>query len=101
MRHEADYIARTIETVRNHKDADNCWPQWANIFADQIEDQAAALAVVERERDMLREYETCADWYIRCLEDVQDRRPVRGLAEAKAGYDSARDALAARGGDAT
>jgi hypothetical protein len=35
--HEPDYIARTIETVRNHKDADNCWPQWANIFADQIE----------------------------------------------------------------
>lgn len=27
-------------------------------------------------------------WYARCLEDVQDRRPVRGLDEAKAGYDA-------------
>jgi hypothetical protein len=69
--------------------------------AEYILELEERLAVMERERDMLREYETCADWYIRCLEDVQDRRPVRGLAEAKAGYDSARDALAARGGDAT
>ena len=35
--HERDYIERTIETVRNHQHADNCWPQWANIFADEIE----------------------------------------------------------------
>jgi hypothetical protein len=34
---ERDYIERTIATVRNHQDADNCWPQWANIFADEIE----------------------------------------------------------------
>jgi hypothetical protein len=32
-----DYLERTIATVRNHRDADNCWPQWANIFADEIE----------------------------------------------------------------
>ena len=37
IRHERDYLERTIETVRNHRDADNCWPQWANIFADEIE----------------------------------------------------------------
>ncbi len=37
-RSSADYIDRTIATVRNHRDADNCWPQWANIFADEIED---------------------------------------------------------------
>jgi hypothetical protein len=43
LAHERDYIARTIETVRNHKDADNCWPQWANIFADQIESLEAEL----------------------------------------------------------
>ena len=39
------------------------------------------------------------EWYRRCLEDLQDGRVVRGLAEAKAGYDSAMDelrALAAR-----
>lgn len=34
------------------------------------------------------------DWYRRCLEDLQDRRPVRGLAEAKAGYDHGFDVLA-------
>ena len=32
-----NYIARTLTTVRNHRDAENCWPQWANIFADEIE----------------------------------------------------------------
>ena len=37
QRHERDYIERTIATVRNHREADNCWPQWANIFADEIE----------------------------------------------------------------
>ena len=36
-RHERDYLERTIETVRNHQHAENCWPQWANIFADEIE----------------------------------------------------------------
>lgn len=35
--YERDYLERTIATVRNHRDADNCWPQWANIFADEIE----------------------------------------------------------------
>lgn len=29
------------------------------------------------------------DWYRRCLEDVMDRRVVRGFTEAKLGYDSA------------
>ena len=33
------------------------------------------------------------DWYRRCLEDMQDGKVVRGLGEAKAGYDSAVDAL--------
>lgn len=32
-----DYITRTIETVRKHRDAENCWPQWANVFANEIE----------------------------------------------------------------
>lgn len=40
---ERDYLERTIATVRNHRDADNCWPQWANIFADEIERCWAAL----------------------------------------------------------
>jgi hypothetical protein len=35
--HERDYLEKTIETVRQHAEADNCWPQWANIFADEIE----------------------------------------------------------------
>ena len=57
--HEPDYIARTIATVRNHKHADNCWPQWANIFADEIEglwaERDAALAVVSQLQDVCRE----------------------------------------------
>lgn len=36
-RHERDYLETTIATVRQHRNADNCWPQWANIFADEIE----------------------------------------------------------------
>lgn len=32
-----DYLTRTIATVRNHVDAESCWPQWANIFADELE----------------------------------------------------------------
>jgi hypothetical protein len=51
---ERDYIARTIATVRNHKDADNCWPQWANHFADEIERLDAELEQAERERDEAR-----------------------------------------------
>ena len=48
-RSERDYIDRTIATVRNHRDADNCWPSWANIFADEIEDLRADLErVVDR-----------------------------------------------------
>jgi hypothetical protein len=54
LAHERDYIARTIETVRNHKDADNCWPQWANIFADQIESLEAELERVTDENEALR-----------------------------------------------
>jgi hypothetical protein len=62
----------------------------------------ALVAEIETLRVALTEYENCASWYIRCLEDAVTRKPVRGLAEAKAGYDSARAALAAaRGGDAT
>jgi uncharacterized protein YjcR len=50
---ERDYISRTIATVRNHRDADNCWPQWANTFADEI----------ERMREALRSIEETARWY--------------------------------------
>ncbi len=48
---ERDYIARTIATIRNHRDADNCWPQWANKLADEIERLDAELEQAERERD--------------------------------------------------
>lgn len=53
---ERDYLERTIATVRNHREADNCWPQWANIFADEIE----RLWSVEADRDRLREIEEAA-----------------------------------------
>ena len=42
-------------------------------------------------REALEQFIEAADWYRRCLEDVADRRVVRGLAEAKAGYDNALD----------
>lgn len=29
------------------------------------------------------------EWYVYCLESIQQRMVVRGLAEAKAGYDAA------------
>jgi len=41
--HDRSYLERTIATVRNHRNADNCWPSWANIFADEIERLWAAL----------------------------------------------------------
>lgn len=53
-----DYLERTIATVRNHRDADNCWPQWANIFADEIE----RLWRIERAaEDHIEEWEKDAD----------------------------------------
>lgn len=36
-RAERDYLETTIATVRNHRGTSNAWPQWANIFADEIE----------------------------------------------------------------
>ena len=76
--HEPDYIARTIETVRNHKDAENCWPQWANIFADQIE---AYAAVVERYENALAKLGwgledversfPCCDFYPECSHQLE------------------------------
>ena len=43
---ERDYLERTIATVRQHRNADNCWPSWANIFADEIE------RLWQREKDL-------------------------------------------------
>ena len=47
--------------------------------------------VEERDRygEALEAFLIAADWYRRCLEDVQDGRPVRGLKEAKMEYDRA------------
>jgi len=44
---------------------------------------------------VLEQYLVAADWYRRCLEDVIDKRVVRGLDEARHGYDSAHDAAQA------
>lgn len=51
---ERDYLERTIETVRVHRDADNSWPQWANILADEVERLWAVEALVGELRDALR-----------------------------------------------
>jgi hypothetical protein len=66
MKHRSgvDYIDRTIETVRNHRDADNCWPQWANIFADEIEDLRADLQEAVATIEGLADQQAMADdWY--------------------------------------
>ncbi len=52
---ERDYIGRTIATIRNHRDAENCWPQWANALADEIERLDAALEQAERDVVAARE----------------------------------------------
>jgi hypothetical protein len=76
LAHERDYIARTIATVRIHKDADNCWPQWANIFADQIESLEAEL---ERVTAALRFYADPETWNHGGIAWVNDpERAARG-----------------------
>lgn len=63
-----------------------------------VQDLGIAVAVVPLLIQAARaaeQYETCADCYRRCLEDVQDGIAVRGLAEAKVSFDVARDALRA------
>jgi hypothetical protein len=45
----------------------------------------------------LADYKEAADWYIECLQDVLDRKVVRGLGEARAGYEALRDSLAGEG----
>jgi hypothetical protein len=44
---------------------------------------------IEREGLMSGDAFDRIEWYRRCLEDVMAGRAVRGLAEAKAGYESA------------
>jgi hypothetical protein len=84
-----------LDAIRAHVcEARRMRTQWTDRELILTEDAELLLAELERVTAALREYQDCASWYIRCLEDVQDRRPVRGLAEAKAGYDSARAALA-------
>jgi hypothetical protein len=54
--HDRDYLERTIATIRIHRDADNCWPQWANILADEIERLWAVeadLASIARETEAI------------------------------------------------
>lgn len=38
--------------------------------------------------ELLRDLDAI-DWYRKCLEDKEDRRPVLGFREAKLGYDEA------------
>lgn len=66
----------------------------SQVTPDQVQ-RAANMArgggVMRRRRQSRRPSDLEAldmiDWYRRCLEDVQDGRPVRNLAEAKRGYD--------------
>jgi hypothetical protein len=85
-RHERDYIERTIETVRNHRDADNCWPQWANFFADEIEDCWAELERVENERDEARKNAIHLQRELVNAQTAHNARLERLFAERDADY---------------
>ena len=76
---EAD--AQLIVALRNHADA-------LLVLADRV-------PLLEAVAEASEEYERCADWYRRDLESIIDRSPVRDLAEARAGFDNARDRLLA------
>ena len=58
----------------------------ANIFKDAARFHSRERQDAEAQRDTLAE---AAEWYVQCLEDVQAGIPVRGLAEAEAGYRAA------------
>ncbi len=97
--HERDYIERTIATVRVHQDADNCWPQWANIFADQIEWLEAEVAAL---RKQLAEAGQERDGYLSRLdasvvakqqEEVQRITAEQKAAALEATLEQAREAL--------
>jgi hypothetical protein len=66
------------------------WRTSANTALDAMEARERALVA---ERDRLRESWDVASWYIKCLRDYIDKVPVRGLAEARAAYESIRAAL--------
>ena len=76
---ERDYLERTILTVRIHRDADNCWPQWANIFADEIERLWAENARLREAALALYEEVEMAESVGICL---PDRVPSLKLREA-------------------
>lgn len=62
------------------------WLDEADAVLDAVREHLLSDESVEAALDRI-------DWYRRCLEDIQDGRSVRGLTEAKLGYDSAIDEL--------
>lgn len=61
---------------------------------DPICPTCIALDEARRENERLRE---AAEWYVRCLRDVIAGKPVRGLDEARAGFEAALSRPAAEG----
>lgn len=80
-----------IEWARADRHLDSKWTITRAEARIALAELEAAEARVGELETALREIADCAGWYVRCLEDVQDRRPVRGLAEAKAWYDQSCD----------
>jgi len=71
-------------------------PHRGAVLDDALAVLEAALARLEAAEARVQELATvllAADWLITCYADMQAGRPVRGLDEAKAGYESARAAL--------
>lgn len=77
-RDAADYIDRTIATVRNHIDADNCWTEWANLFATEIEALRAECAAAEARAEKARRV-------------IEAARPLATWAMRETNYDATRD----------
>lgn len=85
LEHEVDSLKRLLSTVRQQRDTarqerDDAQRElhgWTNLANDY--------------RNALIVLDGAADWYLRCLEDIQDGRSVAGLQEAKLDYASAHD----------
>jgi hypothetical protein len=89
-----------IRTAYHKLLAQDSWERpYVNSAREAYDALAARIAVLEHVAEAACAYHEAADWYRRCLEAIQDRQVVRGLAEAKAAFISAdfafRDAVAA------
>lgn len=91
MNPSRDYLERTIATVRIHREADNCWPQWANIFADEIERLWGENELLRRERDsVLRQFQVAEAAYDELFKGGGVNMRIVRLSETNTAEENAR-----------